>query len=414
MIYGELPTVFPWYDDIRKQNKYKRNSEWSCPFRLITPRDALLPFQIKIPYKTNEDKSIFDKNNPNNIVSNSRLNASDGTFVSDSEYQRTIFIPINPGGSIFITTRLPMSDLITFYDESKIFISGISGNTERSRQLIVPNNAHFIVVNFSKYRDTRASDLLFFSVTRTQADEVTPGDVVSWNIYTESGLQISIDLGINKSKIHRRNYADGIRVFYYGERLLFQKNNYALVDLNLMPGNYYSVIEFENAIYYSEMFTVPNNRFRIAEPNEFMRVDFWNNSDIAPVMYQPGDGDVWRQYVYIDSYVYASDPEIEIDGERDENDLIIPTFQRLVTKYRFSALVPDFLKTALVSIQMHDNIEITTENSIRSGKVDRMTSDTAIEGDGAYSSIDIVFDQYVMTKRSCDENMSTLNISTQN
>lgn len=278
----------------------------------------------------------------------------------------------------------------------------------------MPNNAHFIVVNFSKYRDTRASDLLFFSVTRTQADEVTPGDVVSWNIYTESGLQISIDLGINKSKIHRRNYADGIRVFYYGERLLFQKNNYALVDLNLMPGNYYSVIEFENAIYYSEMFTVPNNRFRIAEPNEFMRVDFWNNSDIAPVMYQPGDGDVWRQYVYIDSYVYASDPEIEIDGERDENDLIIPTFQRLVTKYRFSALVPDFLKTALVSIQMHDNIEITTENSIRSGKVDRMTSDTAIEGDGAYSSIDIVFDQYVMTKRSCDENMSTLNISTQN
>lgn len=410
MIYGELPTVFPWYDDIRKQNRFKKNSEWSCDFKLITPRDALLPFQIKIPYKTNADKSIFDKDNPNNIVTNNRVVVFDGGFIVDNDYQRTIHIPVISNSTLFIKTNKVISDLLSFYDESKIFISSIVGNTLKEVEILTPANAKYIVVNFSKDKNTRLSDLLMFSVTRTLAEEVMPGNIVSWKVYTLSGLEININNGVNKANLHSKNYIDGMRLYYFGEKLVFPSANApgTYNDFDLSAGSYYSVIEFENAVYYSEVFTVPNNRFRINEPNEFMRVDFWNTCDIAPIMYDSGSDIFWKQYVYIDAYVYASDPEIEIDGERDSDDLIVPTFQRMVTKYRFNSLVPDYLKIALVSIQMHDNIELTTENSVRRGKVDRMSTDTAIEGDGAYSSVNVIFDQYVMTKKACCTNMKIL------
>lgn len=407
MVYGELPTVFPWYDDIRKQNRFKRNSEHSCPFRLITPRDALLPFQFRIPYKTNADKSIFDKNNPNNIISNSRVVGSNGTFVIDNEYQRTVHIPI-PQATIFIKTRRVMPELLSYYNVSKNFISSVVG-TDINTVLTPPANARYIVVNFSKDKDTRASDLLDFFVTNTPSESVLPGDIISWKVFALSGLEIDITNGSNLSKIHKKQYQDGMRIFYYGEKLHFFQDETSIPGeyntFSIPSGSYYSVLEFDNAIYYSEVFTVPQNRFRLNEPNDFMRVDYWNSSDIAPIMYNPLDGRLWKQYVYIDAFVYASDPEIEVEGERDSDDLIIPTFQRLITKYRFTSLVPDFLKIALVSIQMHDNIELTTERSVRKGKIDRISTDTAIEGDGAYSSVNVIFDQYVMTKKACDKNM---------
>lgn len=410
MIYGELPTVFPWYDDIRKQNRFKVNSEWSCDFKLITPRDALLPFQIKIPYRTNADKSIFDKDNPNNIVTNNRMVVFDGGFIVDNDYQRTIHIPVISNSTLFIKTNEVIPDLLAFYDGAKIFISSIVGNALTEVEILTPANAKYIVVNFSNDKNTRLSDLLMFSITRTLANEVMPGNIVSWKVYTLSGLEININNTVNKDNLHSNNYIDGMRVYYFGEKLVFPSPNApgTYNDFDLSPGSYYSVIEFENAIYYSEVFTVPNNRFRLNEPNEFMRVDFWNTCDIAPIMYDAGEDSFWKQYVYIDAYVYASDPEIEIDGERDSDDLIVPTFQRMVTKYRFQSLVPDYLKIALVSIQMHDNIELTTENSVRRGKVDRMSTDTAIVNDGAYSSVNVIFDQYVMTKKACCTNMKKL------
>lgn len=56
MIRGELHTPFRWYDDVLKQNRYRDYCSSVCNFKLITPCDRFLPFQIK----TEED--IFTLN----------------------------------------------------------------------------------------------------------------------------------------------------------------------------------------------------------------------------------------------------------------------------------------------------------------------------------------------------------------
>lgn len=46
MLYNELPVAFPWYDRIEKQNRYNEHVDKICDYKLIAPRDGLLPFQF--------------------------------------------------------------------------------------------------------------------------------------------------------------------------------------------------------------------------------------------------------------------------------------------------------------------------------------------------------------------------------
>lgn len=49
LIHEELNLPFRWYDDVLKQNRYNTYCQQSCKFKLITPCDRFLPFQIKTP-----------------------------------------------------------------------------------------------------------------------------------------------------------------------------------------------------------------------------------------------------------------------------------------------------------------------------------------------------------------------------
>lgn len=45
-IFNSLPVAFPWYDKKQKLNVYKLNSVGKCDYKLLSPLDALLPFQF--------------------------------------------------------------------------------------------------------------------------------------------------------------------------------------------------------------------------------------------------------------------------------------------------------------------------------------------------------------------------------
>lgn len=47
MLFNELPIIFPWYRDIRLQNRFNENSQGQEVFKLISPKNALLPFQFR-------------------------------------------------------------------------------------------------------------------------------------------------------------------------------------------------------------------------------------------------------------------------------------------------------------------------------------------------------------------------------
>ena len=144
------------------------------------------------------------------------------------------------------------------------------------------------------------------------------------------------------------------------------------------------------------MFTVKDDL------TNYMKLEFWNGCDLNPIMY---NGTNFKQILYLDTFIHTGDPEIEEDGERDGDDNLIPTFQKMTVKYRFTALVPDFVKIAIASLQIHEEVYLTTAKAIRTGKIERITTTSTTETGGAYSTIDVTLEQLIISKDSCCENI---------
>jgi hypothetical protein len=285
LVFDELPIAFPWYDKIEKQQKYRDNQKVANSFRLITPSDALLPFEILVP---------------------------------------------------------------------------------------------------------------------------EPLPVTSWMIYDCCDTPI-IDLSPNISFFKGRNTNNGTYIYYNGNKLsaiVGGQTNF----LKLLPGEYYSVIKV-GTVYtrYSERFYIPESSFSVNDPATsipYLKVVFSNSCDIDPVLYAGPSGDFFTQVVYLDTFIHQSDPEFEEDGERDANDNVIPSFQKMVVNYTFSVAVTDFIKIALTSLQMHSSITVTTAKGVRIGNIEGITTSAAVQDNGVFTVLDIKFRQIIMTKHGCCDNMS--------
>ena len=116
--------------------------------------------------------------------------------------------------------------------------------------------------------------------------------------------------------------------------------------------------------------------------------------------------------MYLDTFVHASEPEVEEDGEQDGDQRQIDRFQRMIVSYRFSVAVPDFMKIAITSLTMHSSVNVVTPKGVRSGSISDITISSNIEDDGAYSKVDVKLEETVMVKHGCCENM-TLSASNQ-
>jgi hypothetical protein len=283
MIFNELPTAFPWYDKKEKQNRYRENAEKLTSWGLITPRDALLPFQF---------------------------------------WRGTT--------------------------------SAVTGWTIKNADT-----------------DSNAAVLDAASVAKIRG-AVKEG----------------------------RSY-----VYYAGEALSTSAG-----ALSLSKGLYYSVLTFADAsVWYSETFYVPGCSFLTGTAAEFLKLEWYNDTDIRPIFYNDKDGGgipYFRNVAYLDTFITQSEPEIIEDGEKDGNDEQVPTFTKALIRYRITELVPDYLKKALVLMQMHDHVTLTTRKGTRSGELLRLETATAPEAFGGLSSIDIIFEEDLLIKKGCGDNMS--------
>lgn len=219
---------------------------------------------------------------------------------------------------------------------------------------------------------------------------------LNWELYDLNDNMV-LSLAFNIPALKGIQMEEGFYCYYKGEPLIFHTGVRPDMPLKLPIGAYYSVLTFEDDVkYYSEVFTV------VEDLTKYIKIEFWNEGDISPLMYKASG---WKQVVYIDSFVHVMEPEIEEDGERDGTDQLIPTFQRMTVKYRFSVMVPDYMKVALTSLQMHDNVYLTTDNGNRSGKIERMTTTATVENSGAYSTVDVILEQLLLLKQSCSDEM---------
>lgn len=273
-LFNELPTILPFYTEIRNQNRFKENVREQCPVHLLSPSDAFVPFVIKLPANSTRPTvwKIMDTNNNE--------------------------------------------------------VADISNNI---------------------------------------------------------GLLKAFDFG------------DSVYCYYKGQQLTFKFETIEQ-PLNL-SGHYYLKFTIDGADWFSETFKMCQEIKHDSFSNRFVKISFWDQIDIVPIKYHDG----FKQSVYFDTFIHTSEPEIEEESEKDGFGNEFPVFQKLIIKQKMEVVVPDFVKIAMLTLQMHNEVEVNDQNK-RSGKVDRTKVVATTEEFGSFSTLDFTFETDILIKSVCEEN----------
>lgn len=410
MIFNELPIVFPFYDKLEKQHRFRDVADGACMYKLITPRNALLPFQIKKEYNFNND--IFNRDEA--FRDGYRLDPG-GEIVEDEENVVTEYINVKSYEEIKIRSFQDFE--ISFFDDNKNFIgsatsSNSMGSWDSFELFTLSTSVAYIVVEVSKSKSTWQADKLYFSII-DESDEmgdIRVGDINEFNIISCCGAIVNTTTPDNLIKIYKESYEDGVRFIYRGQDLTIKTSTHPLgrgnEELNLGPGKYYvKILLTTGEEFYSEVFTIPKNAPNLNEIGDlYTKFTFWNTGDLSPIAYNTSF--VWKQVFYTEAQCYTSNPVYEEEGERDINDQLKPTFKKLIINWVLTDLVPDYLKIALTSLQMHDNIIIKTGH--REGRANRVSVEIGEENNFGMSSITINIEQDIISQRACDSNINKL------
>ena len=138
--------------------------------------------------------------------------------------------------------------------------------------------------------------------------------------------------------------------------------------------------------------------------NKLVKIRFSDPKDIEPLRYRNG----FVQEIYLDTFIHTSEPEIEEENEADGMGNKIPTFTKLTIKQKIEVLVPDFVKNALMTLPMHEDVFVDEQNK-REGKIDRIKVTPSSDETGAFSTVEIVLEMDILTKTQCEDNKQATN-----
>lgn len=174
-------------------------------------------------------------------------------------------------------------------------------------------------------------------------------------------------------------------------------------------GMFYLFIQISNEVYFSEIFCMSEkigaNKFGTPTFTEdFVKITFWDLKDIDPIRYRND----FKQEIYLDTFIHTSEPEIEEETESDGLGNKIPTFTKLIIKQKIEVVVPDYLKNALMTLPMHDIVEVN-EGGKRIGEIDRVKVSPSTDETGALSTVEVVFETDILTKTQCEDNKQATN-----
>ena len=229
---------------------------------------------------------------------------------------------------------------------------------------------------------------------------------IKWEISMVCGKNV-IDITNNLKEVKIYSFEEKKQAVYFGEKPLRFKYGNRDEDLNLETGFYFSRFVFDDGSYYvSEWFYVPSDSFRVGEQSNYFKIDFWQDNDVLPLIYR----DNWKQTLYLKTFIHAAVPEVEEKTKKDGFNNEIPVFQKMTLKYKFLDIVPDFLKIAIVSLQIQDNVQIVSDNQ-RSGIISRVSVNAENDENIGMSVVDVTFEDEILTKTSCNNDKPIVSLS---
>lgn len=229
-------------------------------------------------------------------------------------------------------------------------------------KLITPNDA---LLPFQLYR---AGDAL--------------KSIAEWKVFNSDGSMVK-DLIAEVAKLNNKLIDDKQYTWYKGD----------VLSLDLPCGFYYSRIRYdeESVYYFSEVFFISN--FSIAGNPDFLRITYKHTCDIGPVKYASMDAE-YQNILFLDTFLTHTEPayieEVEKDGFGNETVV----FNKFQNRYITQFIVPDYLKTAIVVLQIHKAASIVTNNAVNAIAVNRLFVKTSIVEDagGCESLIDLTIE----------------------
>lgn len=133
--------------------------------------------------------------------------------------------------------------------------------------------------------------------------------------------------------------------------LIYRRNQN--LQTELIKGTYYLKVTVGATSYYSEVFNV-------VDPTGMIIIDYYHSSDIGTIHYN-NSGDQYTNKLIVDTKLNRPEYEYEEEGIEDGDVNFIPTFQRLVKKYKFIFYAPEYVVDAVSLIPFHDSITIYTD-----------------------------------------------------
>lgn len=215
---------------------------------------------------------------------------------------------------------------------------------------------------------------------------------------------VSYDISENISKLKAVDFDDFAYCYNNGQ----VSWTYAGLKMNF-TGSFYLQIVINGVNYYSEVFCMTTEISSNSSDvpffsNRFVKITYSDTKDIDPIRYRNG----FVQEIYLDTFIHVSEPEIEEETEADGLGNKNVTFSKLTMKQKIEVLVPDFVKNALMTLPMHENVFVYEQNK-REGKIDRTKVTPTIDETGAFSTVELIFETDILTKTQCDDNKQATN-----
>ncbi len=200
------------------------------------------------------------------------------------------------------------------------------------------------------------------------------------------------DITENKDAIQVIKKDAGVYFQYNGEPLKFNEK-----PLRMDHAKRWLEITFTNdKKVYSERFSPKD--FKVNEASEYLKLTYRSDGDLEPIMYSQA----FKQVVYLNSFIHTNEPEIEEEVKENSKGQTIPLTQKMITNHKIVDLVPDFMKLAITSLQLHNDIKIELPYGIDEITAERVTTTSSPTVDGAYSNVEISVKQILLSLNACN------------
>jgi len=349
-ILGEIKNPFRWYDSIYKMNRYRKHCQEECEYKLITPFDRLLPFQLPRDSSFDVITSWVIKDMDGNTVFEPDLDLLTIIKFTNKDYviynSEPIGFPLECG---YYTSEIS-DGTNTWYSEIFWAIGGSEGEDIVNDPEFETTNCPLSATPGSAWYGTDTwgcgdQALCALSAGTLNQDILTAGVFyrVVVGIFQRLAGSVNISLGGGDSLDMNTN---GVHTFY----------GYAgLTTLLTLTAD----ASFDGCIDYVNVYPITSN---IDECH--IKLSWKNSCSLGKIYYNE---DEFLNYFYLPKEAEISEPAPKLvrNVSDDVSRFPLITFQKRTTDYKLDVgLVPWFVLDALFEMQLHDQIFINLDQRI--------------------------------------------------